>query len=500
MACPGSIKTSIFTHQPTLGGFTHLEFAAMLFGAEPNLNTSIGEEMNQTQRSIDLKRIYLDPENPRHEKLPNELAIIHHLVENEGVRAIAKSIIDLGGISPLEITALIPHPIVKTAFLVVEGNRRICALKLLSDPDKAANERDKKYFSALKTQQAIHINSVSAVIFDTRENAQSWFALRHEGEQGGAGTKPWDAKQKARFSLQIRGKNENTLALLVIDYARQHHLLADTELNTLSLTTLTRYLSNPVFRNTLGLVNKNSLAINVPTDEFERGLMRFLRDALAPDTEVNSRSDAKSRNAYATKLQQEGIAPTTRITVHQPHSPTTEALAHSPTTPPPIATPSKTVGPTRDKRHPDKRRFVVPSEFHAHITDKILQRLYKELKSIDATEHPFCAAYLLRTVLEKATVLYLTPHVVPEGDLHRKLLQLETQLKTDGFTQNQLKALRVMASAKDDPSSADTLGHYVHAGSVPSPQFSFRLWDSLQPIMETLLNVHTERRAKSSAN
>ena len=54
-----------------------------------------------------------------------------------------------GGTSPIELIALFQHPKVKNVYVVVEGNRRICALKLLQDADKAGNEKVKRYFANL---------------------------------------------------------------------------------------------------------------------------------------------------------------------------------------------------------------------------------------------------------------------------------------------------------------------------------------------------------------
>jgi len=260
------------------------------------------------QQTVLLSRIYLDPENPRHETLPDEPSIIKHLVAKEGVRPLAKDIAEAGGTSPIELIALVQHPKVKNAYVVVEGNRRICALKLLQDADKAGNEKDKRYFANLGQNMPHAIHKVSAIVFDSRESARRWFALRHEGEQDGVGTKAWNSDQKTRFSVRTQGKNPNAQALLALDYARQYGLLSAQEIGELSITTVTRYLSNPVVRHALGLADGNTLDILVPDAEFERALQRLLRDALSPQTSgVSSRTTATERKAYAATLNRDGV-------------------------------------------------------------------------------------------------------------------------------------------------------------------------------------------------
>ena len=88
----------------------------------------------------------------------------------------------------------------------------------------------------------------------------------------------------------------------MIDYARSQKLLPTDELDSISITTMTRYLSNPVFRDTLGLKDGKTLVITVPTDEFNRVVSRFLADILDPNSGVNSRTKIEDRKQYANKV------------------------------------------------------------------------------------------------------------------------------------------------------------------------------------------------------
>lgn len=464
---------------------------------------------SQAPQKVSLTRIYLDPENPRHETLPDELSIIKHLISKEKVRALAKSIAEEGGTSPIELIALVQHPKVKTGYVVVEGNRRICALKLLQDPDKAGSEKEKRYFANLAQGMQHAINKVNAMVFDSRDTARRWFALRHEGEQDGVGTKAWDADQKTRFSVRTQGKNPNAQALLVLDYARQHQLLNAQEVAQLSITTLTRYLSNPVMRHALGLADGNTLDIQVPDVEFERALTRFLRDALTPQTSgVTSRTSATQRKAYAATLVREGVAATTfggprrapRSGSYIPTSPSSnsthsQAPANSPASPTAEAAPpamnadgAATPG-VRDNRNPDKRSYVIASSFRVPIKNKQLKRLFDELKKIDALQFSFAATYLLRAVLENGIAAYLkSKSITPHGKLHEKYKQLAAQLQTEGMTDRELKFLRTIAqNGADDAFSPDTLGHYIHGGAVPAVNYAMRYWDNMESIMARVL-------------
>jgi hypothetical protein len=435
-------------------------------------------------KSVKVSRIYLDNENPRHDPINNEPEIIAHLIATENIKPLARNIAEKGRLSPLNRLGLAPHPIVKNAYITAEGNRRICALKLLADPDKASTEADKKYFHRLAAKLETALDEVDSVIFPTIEEARPWVSLRHEGEQGGIGTKSWDAGQVARFNAKGASKtvNPNIQASLLIDYARANSLLPAEMIDKLSITTLTRYLSNPVFRDAIGLSDNKTLTIVVPLEEFDRAVQRFLSDALSDDSGVSSRTSVAERKAYANQLRTEGVAPVTRgePPVDLMHSGAQVAAPVQET-----AAETK-VSVKRNNRNPSDRKRVIPSSFAVHIKDAILKRLYDELREIDV-DFTFAATYLTRAVIERTVTLALTQAgTAAPQDLHMKLQKVIPLLESDGLGERELKVLRKMANDKDGRYSPDSLGHFVHGGAVPTKEAVIALWDSIEHIMRAL--------------
>ncbi len=427
-------------------------------------------------QEVELSRIYLDNNNPRHDPIQDEPAIIAHLIAKEAIRPLAKHIAEAGQMSPLERLAVVAHPKASNAYVALEGNRRICALKLLADPQKAGSEKDKAYFRGLAAKISIPLKS-QVVLFRDKETARPWISLRHEGEQGGVGTKSWDPGQKARFNAQgTSTTNPNIQSLLLKEYAQKQRLFTAEELDAISLTTLTRYLSNPVFRATLGLSDNKTLGVLVPQEEFNVVVRRFLSDALKESPDVNSRTNADQRKAYAQKLRSEGVAPTT-------HKTSPEDFSKLPPAPKDPSNKNK----QRNNRSPDDRKTVIDTKFTANIKNKTLKRLYDELRGIDATEFPFAATYLLRAVIEHAATLLLKQEKKPfQGDLHIKLGHVEKILAIQGMSDRELKFLRTMASNKDSTYSPDSLGHFVHGGAVPTHTQAIKLWDNLEQVMASI--------------
>jgi len=425
-----------------------------------------------TQKTVKISEIYLDNDNPRHVAIDNEPDIIKHLVAKENIKALAKSIVALGSTSPLERVALFSHPKVKGAYCSAEGNRRICALKLLADPSKAPNESTRKTFESLAKKLSSPLLTIDAVIFDDPETARPWISLRHEGPQDGAGTKPWNPVQKARWNAKGEGPNNpNIQASLLVDYAVKHGLVDEADRSGISVTTLTRYLSSPVFRHTVGLVDNKSLRVNVPKEEFDRVAERFLLDSVTPDSGVNSRTSAHQRKEYASKLRTEGVAPHGRMAE-------VDLLIA------PVTTKTST---KRDSGSPKRRPRVIPSSFAAHIANPVLKRMYDELKGIDPDEFTFAATYLLRAVIEMSASLRLKKAGIAQPkELHQKLEKLADLLEKEGKTDREVKVLRTMANNKHSPFSPDTIGHFVHGGAVPTKTDLYACWDSVQELMSTI--------------
>lgn len=64
-------------------------------------------------------------------------------VHNPQVLGLAKHIAK-HGLNPMERIALIPHPNLPKLFIALEGNRRVCALKLLRDPMRGPDSKAQK--------------------------------------------------------------------------------------------------------------------------------------------------------------------------------------------------------------------------------------------------------------------------------------------------------------------------------------------------------------------
>lgn len=255
-------------------------------------------------KTLHITQLLLDSENPRHDVLQNQRNIIEQLLRTEKIENLAKDISEQGSLSPLEAVGVMPHENAEDEYVVVEGNRRVCACMLLNDPNLSPSDSIRKKFETLKKNNNIP-DKVRCTIFKTRDDADHWIKLRHEGQLDGRGTKSWDASQIARYAEKRGHKNLNIQAIKFLDYGVDTGLITENDKKYhISVTTLQRYLGNPIFRNVLGLINRDDLQSRHDRETFQKFVDRFLNDA-KEGSEVNSRSKSDDWVSYANKLQRE---------------------------------------------------------------------------------------------------------------------------------------------------------------------------------------------------
>jgi hypothetical protein len=287
--------------------------------------------------SVPLGRIFLSLNNPRFEEVETESEAIERLCTKEDVLPLARDIVR-HGVSPLERLALTPIGKARggQTYWVAEGNRRVCALKLLADPDRAPPKL-RKSFEKL-SESWVPIKSLPAAVFDDVETLRLWLDRVHSGPQGGIGRNSWDAEQKQRFT----GGTKNRLAQAVLDYAESQGMISKEDRKG-KLTTAQRFLNPEVFREALGIdaSNPEELVRTRPKAQFDTMLRRFMGDLVKGD-EVNSRKNKADIVRYAR-------------TITALPDVTSERVEPEPLTPGEVSKPKRT---RRKPRPPGKVRHV----------------------------------------------------------------------------------------------------------------------------------------------
>ena len=248
--------------------------------------------------TVDVQSIYLDVLNPRHNELKTEDEVISYLCDAEQIASLAEDIVKYG-LNPLERWALLVDEPDKTGdsrtYIVLEGNRRLCALKLLIDAERAPR-RLRKRFEHLSANWD-NVQTIDAAIFEDRGVARKWIERNHGGAMGGIGRRTWDADQKSRFT----GDNKHKMAQDILDYAEANGFISAVDRHR-KLTTVSRYLSNRNFRDALGILQnaERELYRTTPKEDFDQLLRHFMCDLV--DGDVNSRQNKSDVERYVVRL------------------------------------------------------------------------------------------------------------------------------------------------------------------------------------------------------
>lgn len=448
------------------------------------LRNNQGTTVKLGDQTIPISRLHLGLSNFRHEPVSSEAQAIAKLCDSELIAELAQDIAQRGSLSPLEVLGVVPmdgHP---GHYEAVEGNRRACALIIATDPARAP-EAVRAQLRRIIAKSSIP-RSVKVHVFAKKEDAKQWIDLRHLGAQNGAGTREWDATQKARAAGENTktSARDNNLSVLVLDRLVDRGLLTIEQRDRVSVSTLTRYLGTPGVRAILGLGHNRDLIYTHDAEEVDSALLKVVLDSIVPLDDgsyaVNSRTDSKDRIRYANQLKASGEAPTTPM--EQPQAPPRASRT--------AVQPAASVEHgKRSARHPDTRNHLIPSSFHIPHQDPVLGRLRREGHELDIARCTFSANYILRALLEQVMILFAKGRGVWKQDIGDQALTqaCAKELAQLGISGKALAVIQKAGGSADTPYSLHSLGHAVHGGSIPAAVDLKRHFDTWRPALEAMI-------------
>ncbi|MHB8449092.1 MAG: hypothetical protein ACYDAQ_01265 [Mycobacteriales bacterium] len=182
-------------------------------------------------KSLRPSQTLLDPQNPR---LPdgtsNDREAINRLLA-EGYNqllALARDLVDRGETNPTELPIVMKDG---TKYVVLEGNRRFAALKLLGDPRLADDVSHQAAFDRVEKKGKQPPKSLYCAVAKDRAEADPWITLRHTGANDGVGVRVWSAEQNARHRRRMKAPiDSGTVRSIAIADELTEAYQADTEL------------------------------------------------------------------------------------------------------------------------------------------------------------------------------------------------------------------------------------------------------------------------------
>lgn len=259
--------------------------------------------------SISPSNLLIDVVNPRLPQ-PNtgqreaQRALAEHLQRK--ILALAKHIV-AHGLNPADLPIVMPTNDDLKRYLVLEGNRRLVALKGLENPDSLQGAVDNDVLTQMrelsKTYQTTPVESVMCLSVKNRDEARPWIELRHTGENQGAGIVSWGSDEAARFRARSGPVEIHTQALNFLE--KDGHLTPEKR-RRVPATSFKRLLATPEVRAKVGLDLKDGELIFLADAKPIAKALLFIAEELASGrTKTEDIYTRPKRVKYAKNLPEE---------------------------------------------------------------------------------------------------------------------------------------------------------------------------------------------------
>ncbi|MGD0205328.1 MAG: hypothetical protein ABSB57_02660 [Dehalococcoidia bacterium] len=432
--------------------------------------------MSESIRPADL---LIDEQNPRILQ-PNlgQHGAIQALAQLQGRKllALTKDIVKYG-LNPSELSIVMPHEGDFERYVVLEGNRRLAALRALENPELLVDAVEAKVLKEIRrlshAYQGNPVESVECLVVGNRPEAGHWIELRHTGERGGAGIVPWGSDESTRYSARSGKVKIHQQAL---DFLERRGDLSPQGRRAVPTTSFKRLIQTPEVRSKLGLeVQAGRLCLLADENNVAKALLHVTGDLASGKIRVKDIYHRGQRIAYANALPSSIVVRPTMKSGQGVDIETGETEVK------PKRPPSVRVVPERDK--------LIPHDCVLEVSDPRCRQIGKELRRLSLKDYPNAVSVLLRVFIELGADAYIEMENLPtasRSSLRSKLRAvMDALILQQKLTKQQAQAVRrVLQRDSFLAPSIDLMHSYIHNQYVfPTPSDLRAEWDNLQPFV-----------------
>jgi len=441
-------------------------------------------------KSVALSSLLIDTQNPRLESVlesQNDALRTIAAIQNKKLLTLAKHILE-HGLNPMEFPLVIPADENGKRYVVLEGNRRVAALKILENPEIVRGAVDATLYESFKRlsveYQKDPIDMINCVVVSSREEADRWIELKHTGENKGAGIVAWGAAEIERFKRRRRGVRSPQLQIL--EFLEERQAISSETRRKVPITTLGRLIKTPYVRERLGIeIQNGEVVTSLPESEVMKGLKRVVEDLASRKVKVPDLYYAEDRRQYIDSIEVD--LPDKSKALSE-----TFVLGEAPREEPKqIAR----VQGVRSKPSRKKRATLIPIRgVSLKIDQPRINEIYYELKGLRVEDFTNAVAVLFRVFLELSVDEYIRRHGLSVDSMARlshKIQEVANHLKARSILNDQqLKPVRRAAQSDSFLGTTLTTMHqYVHNQYFhPVPSDLLATWDSLEPFFVAIWN------------
>lgn len=441
-----------------------------------------------TIQKIPLQNLLIDLQNPRYDPRSSQRDALARIAHDQGEKLVnlAEDILDKGlNYSDIPIVTMEKDD----TFTILEGNRRVAALKLMSSPTLAESlglqqKLARKFKELCENAKGQLSTNIDCVIM-TREDANYWIQLKHTGENKGVGVVSWDGTATQRF----RGNSPALQAIELVEKSNYIDQETRNKLEKIPITNIERVLGTPDARDLLGVqVSNRQLVLKHPEDEALARLAIVVCDVANRRIKVTDLDTWQQRVEYCQEV----------------------ASRPPPKTYRPSTTPSKTSEEQKGTRRTAVgRKTLIPRQLKLVITHTRINNIYFELQNLNVDKFINSCAVMLRVFVEMSIDDFAQRHKIqltlPQKSksgtvskprmvgmtLRQKLITITDYLEKQGIcNKHELYGVRSLAANRYHVLSVDSLHAYVHNKEYsPTPSDLKGNWDSIQIFVQRLWAV-----------
>ena len=353
------------------------------------------------RQKVLINDLFLDPENIRlgiEVQSSQQEALINDLFANENAMQVLESIAT-NGFFPDEIPVVIKED---KKFVVIDGNRRIAALKALARPEIVPS-KETSIKQILKTASPL-IKNITVVVAPDRNSVRHFLASKHTQNT----KRPWRPLRQAYFykAELERGKTVQDLRndYPTVDIGKflrmiNIHRIAKSikydndritkkvhNERTFPVSTLERLYEDKYVREFLGFEfdGDGDVQVKIGKNEFEKGFKRVIQDIVEKVVDTRALNTEKNRKEYLANFSASDIPNKTKVSKVLKSKDFTEIL--------PVLT--------------KKRIKLAPKDMLFTLQYPGVRRMLMELQNIDYHRFPNATHDLLRSFLECALKAY----------------------------------------------------------------------------------------------
>ncbi len=440
--------------------------------------------------SIGLDNLFFDVQNPRYDPRKSQSEALATIAHDQGIKLVnlVDDILDKG-LNPSDLPIVTPTEDDPNNFIVVEGNRRVAALKLLSSPKliemltlpQGLAKRLKALCERAEAELPSNARQINCVVLPL-EDAKYWIQLKHTGENEGVGVVRWDGRASQRF----RGTSPALQAIDLVEKSSYIDNETKAKLPGIAITNIERILATPDAREVLGVEVRNQrLVLKSPEEQALQRLAIIVGDVVNRKIKVTQLDTKEQRIDYANRVVAQSL-------------------------PTPVQGPAGSKpGEKAKTAQPVDRKTLIPRSLKLAIPHVRINKVYWELQHLDVEKFINSCSVMLRVFVELSIDDFAQRKSIPlktakgqkgssgsgaqmvDMNLRQKLRAVVDHLEKQGkCSKDELRGVKALINNREHVLSVDSLNAYVHNKDYnPGPSDLKASWDNIQIFMQRLWSV-----------